>query len=85
MINLLLESLAVSLGINIAMFLVAYRFKSDKLTDVSYALTFVVLAVVAFWQADASLYHVVLLSMIALWAVRIGGFLLYRIMNTRKL
>jgi steroid 5-alpha reductase family enzyme len=84
MTTLLLESLLLSLGINIAMFLVAYRQKSDKLTDISYALSFAVLAVAAFYQSDHSPYHAVLLAAILAWAVRIGGFLLYRVIKSGK-
>ena len=84
MVTLLLQGLLLSLAINIAMFLVAYRLKSDKLTDISYAVSFAVLALVAFFQGDASPYHAVLLAIILVWAVRIGGFLLYRVMKTGK-
>jgi steroid 5-alpha reductase family enzyme len=84
MITLLLQGLLLSLAINIAMFLVAYRLKSDKLTDISYAVSFAVLALVAFFQGGASPYHAILLAIILVWAVRIGGFLLYRVMQTGK-
>ena len=40
MIELLASALGISLLINIAMFLVAFKLQSDKLTDVSYAVTF---------------------------------------------
>lgn len=66
------------------MFLVAYKFQSDKLTDISYAVTFATLAVVGFWESAQSGFHIVLLLMVCLWAIRIGGFLLYRVIKNGK-
>jgi len=76
--------LLISLFINILMFLLAFRLKSDKLTDISYAATFAVLALVAFSRSDKTAYHFILLSLILIWAARIGGFLLYRVMRAGK-
>jgi len=84
MIETLLLYLLVSLSINIGMFLIAFRLQSDKLTDISYAVTFMTLALFGFFRSGAEAYHLVLLAMILLWAVRIGGFLLYRVMKTGK-
>lgn len=80
----LLLLLAASLLINIAMFLIAFKLKSDKLTDISYAVTFIVLAGTGFLYSDKSMYLTVLLMAIVLWAVRIGGFLLYRVILNGK-
>lgn len=66
------------------LFLFAYRLKSDKLTDVSYAATFALLAVIAFVLSDRTIYHVLLLSLLLIWAGRIGGFLLYRVLRVGK-
>lgn len=84
MTEVLLISLGLSFAINIAMFLVAFRFQSDKLTDVSYAVTFITLAIFAYIRSGQELYHTVLLIMIVLWGMRIGGFLLYRVIKNGK-
>lgn len=84
MIDILLYSLLLSLGINIAMFLVAYKLQSDKLTDISYAVTFFVLALYATIQSNASLFHIVLLVAVFLWSARLGSFLLYRVHKVGK-
>ncbi len=84
MIDILLYSLLLSLGINIAMFLVAYKLQSDKLTDISYAVTFFVLALYSTIQSNASLFHVVLLVVVGLWSTRLGSFLLYRVHKVGK-
>lgn len=80
----LLNLLLISLVINIAMFLVAYKLRSDKLTDASYAVTFITLTLVAFSGSLQSIGHVLLAVIVCIWAVRIGGFLLYRVSKVGK-
>lgn len=82
--NLLIGFLGIAVVLNLLLFLVAYRLRSDKLTDISYALTFIILAGIAFSLSSQSLYHVLLLVMVGVWAVRIGGFLLYRVVKKGK-
>lgn len=79
MIEFLAYALGISLLINIAMFLVACKLQSDKLTDISYAVTFAVLAVFSTFAAGFSAFHLVLLAIVLLWATRLGSFLLYRV------
>ncbi|HEY0964933.1 MAG TPA: DUF1295 domain-containing protein [Candidatus Saccharimonadales bacterium] len=83
-ISTLVIALAVSLAINLSMFLVAFRLQSDKLTDISYAVTFATIAIWAFSSSDASLYHLLLLAVVILWSLRLGGFLLYRVVRSGK-
>lgn len=82
--DFLLWALIVSVGINIVMFIPAFLFKTDKLTDISYAVTFTALASVAFVRSDQSLAHTIVLLAVLLWAVRLGGFLLIRINKMGK-
>ncbi|MGK2896519.1 MAG: DUF1295 domain-containing protein, partial [Candidatus Saccharimonadales bacterium] len=77
----LITSLVVSIVINMAMFVVAFILRSDKLTDISYAVTFVVIALVSFLQTELSWYFTILFGMVAVWASRLGGFLLYRVIK----
>lgn len=85
MLSTIFLYLLIVLGINIALFLVAYRFKSDKLTDISYALSFLALDVaIIFDTKRLSTYGFILFLMVALWAVRIGGFLLIRVLHVGK-
>lgn len=79
MLSILLISLAVSLFINLLMFLIAFRLQSDKLTDISYAVTFVVLAVLCGIWAEWSPVVLLAVIVVGIWAVRLGGFLLYRV------
>jgi steroid 5-alpha reductase family enzyme len=78
-------ALAVALGINLVLFLMAYRWQSDKLTDISYALSFLAIDVVGLVTADGlRAYNCLAFLLVAVWAARIGGFLLIRILKFGK-
>jgi steroid 5-alpha reductase family enzyme len=79
----LLVPLLVSLGINYLLFFFAFRSKTDKLTDLSYAITFVVLVFYGMLTTGvATAYQWILAAMVIVWAVRIGTFLFVRIRKT---
>ena len=80
----ILAALGFAIGLNLAMFVPAFLFKTDKLTDASYAITFAALAIFGFISSTQTSFHFVLLSMVLLWAVRLGGYLLYRIVVKGK-
>ena len=69
----------VSLGLNLLMYVIAYIFQTDKLTDISYSVTFLILSMWAFSLSDKSIVALVSLLLIAMWACRLGGYLLIRI------
>lgn len=76
--------LLLAIGLNILMFIPAYIYKTDKLTDLSYSISFIVLVVLAFFLNGASVFNLVLTLMIVVWGVRLGGFLCIRIRNMKK-
>ena len=84
MTNFLLTALAVSLILNLSLFLVAFRFQTDRLTDASYGITFIILAIYGFVTCHATKFHLLILWMVIIWAVRLSGFLLYRIWQKKK-
>ncbi len=84
MINYLLLTFLISIGINIIMFLPAYFFKTDKLTDISYAITFVVVALYGLFISGFSVANLILFLMIFFWAARLGSYLLIRIKKLKK-
>jgi steroid 5-alpha reductase family enzyme len=84
MLEILLSFLVISLLFNITLFLVAYKLQSDKLTDASYALTFLIIAIVAYSLNEKTLYTTTILLMVIVWAIRIGGFLLQRVIKAGK-
>lgn len=77
-------ALVVSIGINLLMFVPAFIYKTDKLTDVSYAVTFAVVALCGFRQSTHAGLHWLLLIMVLAWALRLGGFLLMRVRKKGK-
>ena len=80
----LLILLGVAVGINLGMFVIAFRRQTDKLTDISYALTFIILTglTVLLYSDSVTAPHIVAVGMVCLWAARLGSFLLYRISKT---
>ena len=77
---------AISCGINWVCCLVSWRCKTHKLTDVTYASTFVVLAVfAAAWRGGAlNWVQVLVLIAMVLWAGRLGSYLLVRIFKVKS-
>lgn len=67
------------------MFLVAYYYKTDKLTDISYSLSFLALTWFLVWQnTNSSYYQLVMAIVITVWAVKLGGYLLIRVFSMKK-
>lgn len=72
----LFTALLICLGLNVAMFIPALRWRTDKLTDISYALTFILISLFGFTASVVSVSTALLLAMIWLWALRLGSYLL---------
>ena len=85
MTSILILTLAVAVIINLVAFLFAYIKQTDKLTDITWAITFIVLVLVN-WLNTSSLniYKSILGLMVIVWAVRLGIFLLYRVLKKGK-
>ena len=84
MLEYLALTLAVALAINVAMFLVAYRKGTDHLTDISYAVTFVTLAGYGLAFGPLTPFRLLLFIMVTILAVRLGAFLLRRVVRKGK-
>ena len=77
---MLLPSLLLSVAINFAVFLYAYRHQTDHYTDLTYGLTFFFITWLTFiWQADFNLVKTITTLMISLWSIRIAHYLSQRI------
>jgi steroid 5-alpha reductase family enzyme len=80
--SIIFIALGASLAINLVLFLVAFNRQSDKLTDLSYALSFLAIDITSFLYAGKTdLFSWIIFALPALWAVRIGCFLLIRILK----
>lgn len=78
--TLLITWLILSISINLIMFIPAYFFKTDKLTDVSYAITFITLSLLMIIYQDIWIISL----MIIIRAIRLWTYLLIRIMKIQK-
>lgn len=76
--------LGVAVGINVLMFALAFRQRTDKLTDISYTATFAVLAGYGWLNHPVSVFTTVYTVMVLVWAARLGGFLLMRVRKVGK-
>ncbi len=80
MITYLLINLFSVICINLIGFSIAYRKKTDKLTDFSYALSFITLAVVSLvLSGNLNAPNVLLVVLVTAWALRLGSYLVIRI------
>lgn len=59
----------------------AYLFQTDKITDISYSLTFILIALVAYECFGGDLTDIIVFALILLWALRLGSYLFYRILK----
>lgn len=76
--------LLIALGINILMFIPAFTFKTDKFTDLSYSLSFIIVAVVAWALYPFSVANTVVMAMVVIWGLRLGTFLFVRIGKMKR-
>ena len=81
----ILFSLILVTGIQVILFIVAYVKQTDKLTDITYGLSFVLLAAVLFFLGDRpTLVQTVLFICVVVWGLRLGLYLLVRITRIGK-
>jgi steroid 5-alpha reductase family enzyme len=78
-------SLLISLAIQLFFFVFAASFKSDKVTDLSYGLSFVILAwYLLITKNQYQPLAVLVTSLITLWGLRLAGYLFIRILKIKK-
>lgn len=82
----MLLTLAICLGIQAVFFAFAASLKTDKVTDLSYGLTFIIVAIalLATNGATDSMPALVLTAMVVAWGLRLSGYLLYRILHMKR-
>jgi steroid 5-alpha reductase family enzyme len=76
----MLENFLLILFIQALFFAVASWFKTDKVTDLSYGLTFILLAVFLYFKYEANFY---LVAMPIIWGMRLATYLFIRILQTK--
>lgn len=81
--NAILLSFLMSLAVNAAFFAIAAIRRTDVVTDLSYSLSFAVLAVVLPFLGAAEWVQLVGALLVLVWAVRLGGYLFRRILRIK--
>ena len=79
----ILLSFAIALAVNGAFFAFAAARRTDVVTDLSYSLTFALLAVVLLFAGAAEPVRLVASLLVVVWAARLGIYLFRRIMRTK--
>lgn len=75
----LIDSLVIALVIQLIFFMFAAIRKTDVVTDLSYGLTFVLIAFWALIKTNLEMPSILLTAVITIWGVRLAGFLFMRI------
>jgi steroid 5-alpha reductase family enzyme len=68
-------------------FVYAAIYKTDKVTDLTYSLTFIVIALYLMVNSNYEVVYwpqMVLSLMVIIWALRLGGYLFYRILKIKR-
>jgi len=76
-------SFAIALAVNGAFFAVAAARRTDVVTDLSYSLTFALLAIVLLFTGAREPVQLVASLLVLLWAIRLGGYLFRRILRMK--
>src|SRR5580765_4442689 len=76
-------SLVIALALNGAFFAVAAARRTDVVTDLSYSLTFALLAVVLPLTGAREPSQLIASLLVLLWAIRLGGYLFRRILRMK--
>jgi steroid 5-alpha reductase family enzyme len=82
-VNAILLSFLIALVVNAAFFAFAAIRKTDVVTDLSYSLSFAVLALVLPSLGAREPVQLVASLLVLIWAVRLGGYLLTRILRIK--
>ena len=76
-------SFVIALALNGAFFAVAAARRTDVVTDLSYSLTFALLAVVLPFTGAREPSQLIASLLVLLWAIRLGGYLFRRILRMK--
>ncbi len=78
-------TLLISFAVQTLFFIFAASFKTDKVTDLSYGLTFFIIVIALLFLAPQLTIPVItLVSMVAIWAIRLAAYLFQRILKIKK-
>lgn len=84
MTSLIIHSILIAFAINFIFYLIAYYKQTDKLTDLTYSLTFIAISAWGFTNSERGLNQILVLVFITIWAIRLGSFLMRRVHHLGK-
>lgn len=83
--DILIQTLLISLGIQLSFFFFAASFKSDKVTDLSYGLTFIIMSwILVLQNPNPSVVQKQITLLITIWGIRLATYLFIRILKIKK-
>lgn len=83
--DIFVSTLLISFAVQVLFFILAASFKTDKVTDLSYGLTFIILAFYVFFFSGTLYAHqVLILLMVSVWGIRLATYLFMRILKIKK-
>jgi steroid 5-alpha reductase family enzyme len=77
-------ALSLSLLIQSIFFIFAYLFKTDKVTDLSYGLTFIIIVIFLLLNNGVSIPNLFVASLVIVWALRLIIYLFIRINKMKR-
>jgi steroid 5-alpha reductase family enzyme len=78
-------SVLVTVGMQLSFFFVAYTCQFDKVTDLAGSANFVLLALLTFCLSQTYYTRQIVITVfVCVWGVRLGGYLLYRVIKRGK-
>jgi steroid 5-alpha reductase family enzyme len=81
----ILTTLIISFAVQALFFTVAASFKTDKVTDLSYSLSFAILSILlVLWNRAFAPVQLIAAALVVVWASRLGAYLLSRILKIGK-
>lgn len=81
--NAILLSFLISLAVNAGFFAIAAIRRTDVVTDLSYSLSFALLAIALLFFGAGEPVQLAASLLVLIWAVRLGGYLLTRILRIK--
>ncbi len=82
--NVLLFSFLVILGLQVFFFLIAYAFKTDKVTDLAYGISFFITLWLVFLSSTFSFGKLLFVLAVTIWGMRLATYLFIRILKIDK-
>jgi steroid 5-alpha reductase family enzyme len=79
--NVFLFTFLIILGLQILFFLIASTFKTDKVTDLAYGISFFIALWLVFLSSAYSLVKILIVIAVTIWGIRLAAYLFIRILK----